>query len=93
MGTRKDQLLHPDEPKKKEGMSTEDIARMEQEMENLEHDLKAVEGTYGENVLNLTCARAYIKKLLDNVKVVRFLNANYRDIFPEFEAIAAAETL
>jgi hypothetical protein len=93
MGTPKDQLLHPDEPKKKEGMSPEDIARMEQEMENLEHDVKAVEGTYGENVLNLTCARGYIKKLLDNARVVRFLTANYPDFFPEFEAITAAETL
>jgi hypothetical protein len=93
MGTPKDQLLHPDEPKKKEGMSPEDIARMEQEMENLEHDVKAMEGTYGENVLNLTCARGYIKKLLDNARVVRFLTANYPDFFPEFEAIAAAETL
>lgn len=93
MGTPKDQLLRPDEPKKKEGMSPEDIARMEQEMENLERDLKAVESTYGENVLNLTCARGYIKKLLDNAKVVRFLNANYSDIFREFEAVASAETL
>jgi hypothetical protein len=66
---------------------------MEQEMESLERDLKAVEESYGENVLNLTCARAYIKKLLDNAKVVRFLNANFHDIFPEFEAIAAAEAL
>jgi hypothetical protein len=44
-------------------------------------------------MLNLTCARGYIKKLLDNAKVVRFLNANFHDIFPEFEAIAAAEAL
>ena len=29
----------------------------------------------------------------DNAKVVRFLNANSHDIFPEFEAIAAAEAL
>ena len=42
-------------------------------------------------MLNLTLARGYIKKLLDNAKVVRFLNANFHDIFPEFEAIAAAE--
>jgi hypothetical protein len=27
---------------------------MEQEMESLEHDLKAVEESYGENMLNLT---------------------------------------
>jgi hypothetical protein len=44
-------------------------------------------------MLNLTCARESIKKLLDNAKVARFLNANFPDIFPEFEAIAAAESL
>jgi hypothetical protein len=31
---------------------------MEQEMESLEHDLKAIEGSYGESMLNLTCACA-----------------------------------
>jgi ParB/RepB/Spo0J family partition protein len=92
-GTPKDQLADPAEPKKKDGLSPEEIGRMEQEMETLERDLKAVEESYGENVLNLTCARGYIKKLLDNAKVVRFLNANYPDILPEFEAIVATETL
>jgi hypothetical protein len=41
----------------------------------------------------LTCARGFIKKLLDNAKVVRFLNANYSDIFSGFEAIVAAEVV
>ena len=93
LGTPKDQLANPNEPKKKEGMSREDIAKMEQEMESLERDLKAVEQSYGENMLNLTCARGYIKKLIDNAKVVRFLNANHPDIFAEFESLAAAESV
>src|ERR1017187_2973515 len=93
LGTPRDQLTNPEEPKQKEGLSPEQIGRMEQEMEGLEHDLKAVEETYGENMLNLTLARGYVKKLVDNAKVVRFLNTNYPDIFSEFEAIAAAETL
>jgi len=49
-------------------------------MESLEHGVKAVEETYGENMLNLTLACGYIKKLVDNAKVVRFLNTNYSDI-------------
>jgi len=53
---------------------------MEQEMETLEHDLKAVEESYGENMLNLTLARGYIKKLIDNAKS-SFLNANHRTFF------------
>ena len=93
LGTPKDQLTNPGEPKRKQGLSPEEIGRMEQEMEALEHDLKAVEESYGENMLNLTLARGYIKKLMDNAKVVRFLNANHSDILSEFEAIAAAESL
>ncbi|MDE3067513.1 MAG: ParB N-terminal domain-containing protein [Verrucomicrobiota bacterium] len=93
LGTPKDQLVNPDEPKQKEGISPEDVAKMEQEMESLERDLKAVEETYGENMLVLTVARGYIKKLLENAKVVRFLNGNFQDILAEFESIAAAESL
>jgi hypothetical protein len=44
-------------------------------------------------MLNLTLARGYVKRLVDNAKVVRFLNAHYADIFSEFEAIAGAESL
>ena len=36
MGTPKDQRLNPDAPKKIAGLSPEDVARMEQEMENVE---------------------------------------------------------
>jgi len=91
LGTPKDQLANPEEPKQKAGMSAEEIARLEAEMESLERDVKAVEETYGENMLNLTLARGYFKKLLENAKVVRFLNGNYRDFLTEFEAIAVSE--
>ena len=91
--TPKNQLAHPEKPKTKHGLSAEEIGKMEQEMETLERDFKAVEESYGENMLNLTFARGYIKKLLDNAKVVRFLNSNHADIFGEFEKIAAADTL
>lgn len=93
LGTPKDQLTNCNAPKKRTGMSPEEIARMEQEMGTLERDLKAVEETYSENMMNLTLARGYIKKLMDNGKVVRFLSANHADILTEFEAIAAAETV
>jgi len=93
LGTPKDQLVNPDEPKQKKGMTREEIGKLEAEMETLERDLKAVERSYGDNILNLTLARGYVKKLLDKARVVRFLNANHPDIFTEFESLAAAETL
>lgn len=44
-------------------------------------------------MLNLTVARGYVKKLLENAKVVRFLNANHAEILTEFEETTKAETV
>jgi hypothetical protein len=66
---------------------------MEQEMQTAEHDFKAVQQSYGDNVFNLTLAGAYVKKLLVNAKVVRFLSSKHPDIFSSFEDVAAMETL
>jgi hypothetical protein len=44
-------------------------------------------------MLSLTVARGYTKRLLENAKVVRFLNGNYREILAEFESLVAAETI
>jgi ParB/RepB/Spo0J family partition protein len=93
MGTPKDQLINPDKPKQVKGLSAEEVARLEQEMRAVEPNFKAVEQSYGDNVLHLTLAKGYIKKLLLNVKVVRFLTSKHADIFSEFEAVAAMETL
>lgn len=93
LGTKKEQMLNPEKDKSKSGLSAEEIAKLEREMESLERDFKAVEETYGENMLNLTVARGYVKKLIDNAKIVRFLGANYADVLTEFEAFVASETL
>ncbi|HSY20253.1 MAG TPA: plasmid partitioning protein RepB C-terminal domain-containing protein [Candidatus Acidoferrales bacterium] len=93
LGTPKHQLVNPDEPKRKAGMSAEDIARMESEMESLERELKAVTDTYTENMFTLQTAQTYVKNLLKNGKVVRYLNANHPEICSEFETIAMAESL
>jgi ParB-like chromosome segregation protein Spo0J len=93
LASPKDQVLNPEETKVKKGMSAEEFARMEQEMGTLERDLKAAERAYGENVLNLTVSLAYVKRLLENPKVVRFLSGNHPEILRALETMAAAETL
>jgi len=93
IGTPKDQLVSPAKAKRKAGLSQEDVARMEQEMEALERDFKSVEAAYTDNMMILTISRTYIKKLLENGKIVRFLNANHGEILSEFEAIVATETM
>lgn len=93
IGTPKHQLLNPQEPKVAKGMTVEEISRLEEEMESLHMDFKAIETTYGDNMLNLTVARSYVKKLLDNTKVSRFLKTRHEDLFSEFEILAAKELL
>jgi hypothetical protein len=93
VGTKPDQLVNPGAPKQKVGLSPEEVARMEREMESLGRDFKAVESSYTENMMNLTLARTYIKNLLKNAKVVRFLSTNYSEILAAFEDIATAESV
>lgn len=93
IGTPKHQLLNPQEPKTAKGMTVEEIARLEEEMESLHTDFKAIETTYGDNMLNLTVARSYVKKILENAKVARFLKTRHEDLFSEFEILAAKELL
>ncbi|MFZ4783597.1 MAG: hypothetical protein ACOYLC_14895 [Armatimonadaceae bacterium] len=56
-------------------------------------DFKAIETTYGDNMLNLTVVRSYVKKNLQSAKVVRFLKTRHGDLFYEFEVLAAKELL
>ena len=91
LGTSQDQMVSPQERKKKAGMTAEEVARMEREMESLEQDFKAIETNYTENMMSLTLARGYIKRLLENNRVLRHLREHHGDLLTEFEAIATAE--
>jgi len=49
------------------------MASIERELKSLNKDLKQIEDTDGKNVLNLVIVVGYLKTLLDNSRVVRFL--------------------
>ncbi len=91
--TPQDQLLEPDKPKDVRGLSPEDMSRMEREMENLAQDLRSVEDSHGRNVLNLVLVVGYLKKLLENVRVVRYLSQHCCEILAEFQKIVESKTL
>jgi len=93
LATPEDQLVHSVKPKKPKGLSAENLAKMEQEMEMLQRDLKATEKSYGQNVLSLTVARSYIRKLLENPEIKQFLNARYADVLHEFAALVELGSL
>lgn len=71
----------------------EDLARMEIEMQSLEKDILLIDESYGRDVVNLTLARGYVKKLLENAKVVKYLAAKHADLLTEFQRVQEAASL
>jgi ParB-like chromosome segregation protein Spo0J len=91
--TRQHDLVKADQPKQIAGMTAEQIARMEREMEKLQKDLKSVESRYGEDVLQLVIASGYLSKLVRNSGIKRYLQQHHAEILTEFTAIIAATSL
>ncbi len=86
----------PEQKRDKEppkGMSPDEISRMENEMRSVERDVLMLNDSYGQNVVDLTVARGYLKKLLDNGSVVRFLAKKQPEILAEFQKIIEASSL
>ena len=91
--TRREDLAQPDRPKNIRGLSAEQMARIEREMEGLQHEFKSVAATYGDTVLNLVVASGYVSNLIGNSRVSRFLERHHPEILAEFKAIVAATSL
>jgi CRISPR/Cas system-associated protein Csx1 len=79
--------------KKIEGLSSEEMARMEKETEGLAKDIKIVKESYGKDMLNLVLACGYLSRILENGKVVNFFSSHYPDILSEFQKIIEATSL
>ncbi len=91
--TSADQLLEKDDPRDTNGLSPIEMARMEREMESLSKDFKQMEEVHGKNVLNLVIVAGYLKKLLDNARVVRYLASAYPEILTEFQKVVETRQL
>lgn len=91
--TPQEQLLTPEVPKKVDELTTHEMARMEREMEALSGDFREIEEKHGTNVLNLVFLAGYLRKLLDNARVVRYLAKDYPEIMAEFQKIAESRSL
>jgi len=89
------QLVDP--RKKKPGgdraVTAEQIARLERELAGLQAQVKTVEETYGIDNLHLTVAKGYLRKLLGNARVVRWLSQHRHEYLTEFQSVAEIESL
>ncbi len=91
--TKEDLLTEPDNAKRPARPKPEDLARMEVELQALERDILLIDDSHGRNVVNLTIVRGYVKRLLENAKVVKYLTARHGDLLTEFQRIQEAASL
>lgn len=90
--TNQSLLLEADRPKKLNGLSPEQMQKMEREIESLQKDLKLIEESYGTEMLNLVLARAYLLKLLNNQRVVRYLGQNHGELLAALQNVVDSVT-
>jgi hypothetical protein len=74
-------------------VTREQVARLERELASLQLQTKGFEESYGLDNLHLTVAKAYLAKLLANVRVVRWLAQNKPEYLSEFQSIAELTNL
>jgi ParB-like chromosome segregation protein Spo0J len=91
--TPHDQLLEKEKEKKMDGLTPDERAKMEIESAALARDIKMVKDNYGKDTLNLVLACGFISRILENIRVVRYLSKIYPDILSEFQKIIEATSL
>jgi ParB-like chromosome segregation protein Spo0J len=91
--TRQSDLANASKSKKVAGMTADQMARMEREMESLTKDFKALETSYGDDVLHLVIASGYLSRLVGNPEIERYMRGRHPEILDEFRAIIAAASL
>ena len=90
--TPEDQLVHVP-AKRPASVSSEQMARMERELVGLQMQVKSVEDRYGVDTLHLTVARAYVRTLLGNDRIVRWIAQHRPEYLKELQTIGEIETI
>jgi len=91
-GTPQAQLVTPQTPKRLKGMTAEAIARMERELSRLQEAISSIQDSYGQDHLHLTVVKGYLRKLITNDRVARYLEQYQPELFIEFQKIAEMTT-
>jgi ParB-like chromosome segregation protein Spo0J len=91
--TTSDQLLEPSQTKGLKGLSSAEIARMEQEMSLVQNRFKVIEQSYSNDVLNMVLARGFLNKLVSNKAVASYLQRRQPDLLEEFRSIVKITSL
>ena len=87
--TQHDHLVAPRKPSDK----PEQVAKLEHEMQTAERDFILVEETYSHNALNLQLARSYLKTLLQNARVTKYLGQKHAELVAQLQRVVDVTSL
>jgi RepB plasmid partitioning protein/ParB-like nuclease domain len=87
--TKPEMLIEKESKKILQVQSAASHALLEQENDSLLRDLKAVEDSYGTDMLALTISCSYLEKILANAKIERYLERNHADTFKALRSLLA----
>lgn len=88
-GTRAELLAAPERVRPPKGMAATQKAMLEQETDALLREYKAVDESYGTDVLLLSVSCGYLERLLGNARVQRYLSKRYPDILQQLQKLVA----
>lgn len=69
------------------------FTKLEEEINRLHGEYEEIEENYGLNVLNFTLVKGYVKTLVMNPRVNRYLRINNPDILEHLESIVDIDNL
>lgn len=90
MGTSDDMRIEPQRQDRRY-ISPAQRAHLAHETDALLRKAKAVEASYGTNLLNLSVCLRYVESVVGNQAARRFLDARYPELLREFQAIGASQ--
>jgi hypothetical protein len=75
------------------GLRPEDVARLEAESRSSEKEFVLATESHGKNVMELMLMRTYMKKLLDNARVIKFMVHRNPELLRELQNVIEATSL
>ncbi len=93
LATPDELLAVPRRRKKSIVMDFSHFTRLEEEISRLHGEYEEIEENYGVNVLNFTLVKGYIKNLVMNPRVNRYLRINNPEILEHLEGIVDIDNL
>lgn len=91
--TREEELAKPSRRRRVNGLTVEQIERLERESSSVMQDFKALEDSYGDDVLNLVVASGYVSRVIGNAEIERYLRGRHEDLLSELRVIVSAVSL